>query len=101
MNYTTKRIEEVYENEILTAVNMAVCVNDGITGATREVSVADLEAYKLDKEGVLKALAIETAALMAIPEATPEKEVVALEEVAITKDEVDDKKAETVQNDAS
>lgn len=94
MNYTTKRIQEHYENDELIAVTMAVCIESGEMGATREVAVSDLAAYLLDKEGTLKDLAIETAAGMSFPEPTPIKEVVEREEIVIAKNDVDKKKIE-------
>jgi hypothetical protein len=88
MNYTTKRIEEIYENDKLVSVSFAVCVTDGERGITKQVSLPDIEAYLLDKEGVIKAFATEVAASITLPDVPVEKEVIILENITLDANEV-------------
>lgn len=94
MEYIIKRIEELYEDDKLVSTSFAVCVTDGELGATKHVVVPDIEAYLLDKEGVIKTLATEVAAGMTLPELPLEKNVVMLENITITESDVAEKREE-------
>lgn len=60
-----------------------------------------IAAYLLDKEGTLKALAVETAARMTLPNVSTDEDVVTRPSVPLTKKEVDDKKVEIEAEEAA